>query len=396
MQPVLEPRERLVKLLSTLDIPLPSVTPQFDDPCAFNLRFESGQLTNDVTVSIRRCSTLFITAAGQDVMTVKVVQWWVDAWNLQINPPLTPAGDIDQYEALMNEEDAISGDFPTPDDLAATSKIATKWTDLDQREQRALRESEFPVVNLEYIAEYWRSLEAKGLVHIIRIDHRYGSVHLTSAGTVLLHTPTDPALTETAKLIAELRTKLAAAEDRAEELEERCDSLLETARVANDLFVEHIEMVTAPTRKEIFVHNKIAQADLEARLNGGWEILHIQFVHNNLSVVLTREVPIQQPAPARAAATIVHSAHLVTMTPLAANTVQAVDTAVYAPANINHLSADIIDAESPDYVNQVINARMPTAEKMRLLNKDTMNVVKAARTPMPVVTYSPLPAVHHG
>lgn len=264
------------------------------------------------------------------------------AW-LPVGTP--PDEGVDQHEAYMDEEAAMNGEeypgFPTESDLTATSSTP-------------------PIAP-------------------------------------------DPALTATAELIAELRAErdaalrdLSAAETRIEELNDERDSLLESARVANDLFVEHIEMVTAPTRKAVFVSNKISQADLETRLNDGWEILHIQFVHKDLSVVLTREVPTESAQPAHAAARIISATPLVTITPAAANDVRRVDAAIYASANIDHLPTDIIDAESPDYVQRVLDARIPTADKMDLLNKHTFGVVKAARTITPTVTYNPLPAVRHG
>jgi hypothetical protein len=57
------------------------------------------------------------------------------------------------------------------------------WEDLAQDEQEALGGG-FPV-RFEFAAAYWRNLESKGLVSLIRIDHRYGEVHLTAKGKAL-------------------------------------------------------------------------------------------------------------------------------------------------------------------------------------------------------------------
>ncbi len=59
------------------------------------------------------------------------------------------------------------------------------WNDLDRLEQSALQQCAFPVTE-EFVGVVWRSLERRGLVRIIRIDHRRAQVDLTEAGKAIL------------------------------------------------------------------------------------------------------------------------------------------------------------------------------------------------------------------
>lgn len=54
------------------------------------------------------------------------------------------------------------------------------WDDLTQLEQEAMSGG-FPVKR-EFVPDYWRSLESKGLVEIIRIDHRFCQINITDKG----------------------------------------------------------------------------------------------------------------------------------------------------------------------------------------------------------------------
>lgn len=56
-----------------------------------------------------------------------------------------------------------------------------EWDDLSQAEQEALIEEDFPIERM-FIPEYFKDLEAKGLVRIIRIDHRRAQIDILQAG----------------------------------------------------------------------------------------------------------------------------------------------------------------------------------------------------------------------
>lgn len=144
-----------------------------------------------------------------------------------------------------------------------------------------------------------------------------GTRHVSSVET--LPTEADEDLTETARLIDELRARNKQLVAENESLGTLADDRLTlidslTAEIdARDLRVQDAEESAEPvaqsliTCKEVKSFADITDAELEKHLNTGWDILHIQFgAHDQLDVVFIRNQPAPvAPTTTRAAAKLV-------------------------------------------------------------------------------------------
>lgn len=245
----------------------------------------------------------------------------------------------------------------------------------------------------------------------------------------------DPALDATAKLIADLRTKLSdaeaaraalraerdaalidlgEAEDKIDSLEAARDSLIEQAHVANTLLMEHIE-IPISKRKAICTlvqlltmpeQRRRSDDELADHLNAGWEVLHIdirsafwqaeaQEAFTRI-VTLAREVAAELVQPSRSTATFIVGASPVISfqtSTLVEHPVKVADQIIFDPQRLENLPANEIDPNADDYTARVIRSRLPAARKMELLTQYTTRKIAARRPAHTPFAPSAIPAV---
>lgn len=221
-----------------------------------------------------------------------------------------------------------------------------------------------------------------------RLVSEHGLVY-NEEGQLDAPTVDDADLSETARLIADLRERNERLQITNENLREQVDSLIGYID-GGDLRAQDAEELepaqSLTTCKEVKTLRGISDADLQTHINGGWDILHYQFTEDvKLHVVLQRDMPAPvAPTPARTAARMVTPVgpHIIVEPTsnggvLSPNPVlnQRQTSPVNFGTDITTARADLRSKlDDPaitheDFYRMVITSRLPRQERDELINQ---------------------------